>query len=95
MKKNFPLKQSVLILAFLTLLLVATSCDILLEDTGRDPGSLEASGVVEAIEVVIAPEVGGRIAKVLVSEGQQVMAGDILFEIEDKLLISQLNQAEA
>ncbi len=85
----------VLIITTLIILLGCTSCDILLEDTSKSREGLEASGVVEAIEVVIAPEVGGRISKVLVSEGETVKAGDILFEIEDKLLLAQLHQAEA
>jgi len=81
---------------FLFLLLLAiTGCDILLEDTGKSNGGLEASGVVEAIEIVLAPEIGGRISDVYVSEGNHVKAGDPLLEIEDFLLTSQLHQAEA
>ena len=72
-----------------------SGCDILLEETGTSSGGLEASGVVEAIEIVLAPEIGGRVSKVYVSEGDRVKAGDPLFEIEDIYLLSQLHQTEA
>ena len=74
--------------------LATTGCDIMLEDGGRK-NSLQGSGVIEAIEVVIAPEVGGRVATVLVTEGDHVSAQDPLFRIEDKTLVSQFHQAEA
>jgi multidrug resistance efflux pump len=66
----------------------------MLED-GGDNGELQASGVVEAIEVLIAPEIGGRVAEIWVSEGDWVAPGEPLFQIDDKLLISQLHQAES
>jgi multidrug resistance efflux pump len=95
MKKYLRLKHSILVLIPLLLLIAGSSCDILLENTGEVAGELEASGVVEAIEVIIASEVGGRIIKINASEGQEILTGDILFEIEDKMLSSQFNQAEA
>jgi multidrug resistance efflux pump len=76
------------------LLIVTTACDIMLEDSGNKDG-LQASGVVEAIEIVIAPEIGGRVTTVWVSEGDQVKPGEPLFQIGDELLLSQLHQAES
>lgn len=58
-------------------------------------GPLSASGAVEAVEVVIAPEIGGRVAEVLVAEGDQVAAGDVLIRFDDAMLQAQLEQAEA
>jgi len=78
----------------LALSMITTACDIMLDDVGNNTG-LQASGVVEAVEVVIAPEVGGKVAKIWVSEGDRVNPGDPLFQIDDKLLISQLDQAES
>jgi HlyD family secretion protein len=78
----------------LVLLIVTTACDIMLEDAGSKNG-LQASGVVEAIEIVIAPEIGGRVTTVWVSEGDQVKPGEPLFQIGDELLLSQLHQAES
>ncbi|MDG4552579.1 MAG: efflux RND transporter periplasmic adaptor subunit [Candidatus Contendobacter sp.] len=40
-----------------------------------DPGRIELSGTVEAREVELAFQVGGRIAKLLVDEGDAVQAG--------------------
>ena len=57
--------------------------------------ALQASGTVEAVEVIIAPEIGGRIDEIFVEEGSQVKAGDILVRFNDALLLAQLDQAEA
>jgi multidrug resistance efflux pump len=57
--------------------------------------SIQASGVVEIIEVIISPEIGGRIAQVWVGEGDQVAQSDPLFRIENRLLEAQLHQAES
>jgi len=57
--------------------------------------ALQASGTVEAVEVIIAPEIGGRIEEIFVDEGGQVEAGDILVRFNDALLLAQLDQAEA
>jgi len=56
---------------------------------------LRASGTVEAVEVSIASEVPGRIAEVLVAEGERVMAGQPLIRLDDELLQGQMKQAEA
>jgi HlyD family secretion protein len=57
--------------------------------------SIQASGVVEITEVIISPEIGGRIAQVWVSEGDQVLQNDPLFRIENRLLEANLHQAES
>lgn len=94
MKKMFFKNPPAFILLIYILLIASTSCNILLEETSKTQG-LEASGVVEAVEVVIASEVGGKISDIHVVEGQRVNKGEILFEIEDKLILSQYHQAEA
>ena len=57
--------------------------------------TIQGSGVVEIIEVIISPEIGGRIAQVWVGEGDQVALSDPLFRIENRLLEAQLRQAES
>lgn len=64
--------------------------------------SLAASGTIEAIEVSISSELGGRVTEVYVNEGDFVHAGDVLFRLDDALLQAQrrvavatLNLAEA
>ncbi|MBT3392031.1 MAG: HlyD family efflux transporter periplasmic adaptor subunit [Chloroflexi bacterium] len=56
---------------------------------------LTASGTVEAVEVVIAPEIGGRIVEILADEGDQVTVGDVLVRFNDDMLSAQLAQTEA
>jgi HlyD family secretion protein len=58
-------------------------------------GALTASGTVETTEIAIAPELSGKIAEVLVSEGDSVKAGDVLFRLDDTLLKAQRQQAAA
>jgi HlyD family secretion protein len=82
------------LLVVFTIITTAAGCSIMLDDSGNK-NALQASGVVEAVEIVLAPEIGGRVTNVYVTEGDQVDYGEILFTIEDKLLIAQLNQAEA
>ncbi len=56
---------------------------------------LEASGSVEVVDVAVAPETGGQVAQVLVQEGDTVQAGDVLFRMDDKLLMAQKDRASA
>ena len=81
-------------LLIITLLfcLVLSGCDSL-PFGGNE--SIQASGVVEIIEVIISPEIGGRIAQVWVDEGDQTVQSDPLFRIENRLLEAQLRQAES
>ena len=51
--------------------------------------ALTASGTIEAIEVTISPEIGGKVAEVALDEGQAVKAGDLLFRLDDSLLQAQ------
>jgi HlyD family secretion protein len=88
-------KQIILIPLLVLLILFTSACDILMDTGGSTSGEIQASGVVEAIEISLAPEIGGRIAKVFVHEGDRVSLGDTLFEIEDKMLIAQYQQVEA
>jgi HlyD family secretion protein len=60
------------------------------EETG-----LTASGFIEVRQVTAAPEVGGRIACLMVDEGDQVTEGQVLAEIDADLLDSQIAEAEA
>ena len=88
---NFVNKYK-LIPFLLILILLISSCDVLMAD-GEE--ILEASGVVEAIEVVVSPELGGRVAEVFKQEGDEVEVGEILFRLEGDLLGAQREQALA
>ncbi|MBN2085862.1 MAG: efflux RND transporter periplasmic adaptor subunit [Anaerolineales bacterium] len=58
-------------------------------------GAITASGTVEAVEVVISPELSGRVAEVLVAQGETVAQGQPLFRLDGALLQAQRKSAEA
>lgn len=47
--------------------------------------ALTASGSIEATEILIAPELSGKVIEVLVNQGDVVEAGDVLFRLDDTL----------
>jgi HlyD family secretion protein len=59
------------------------------------PVSQHVSGFIEADEIRLCSRVGGRVQEVLVEEGQQVEAGQLLVKLEPFDLIEQLKEAEA
>jgi len=56
---------------------------------------LVASGFIEAEEVTIAPELGGRVVELLVAEGDDVEAGQVLVRLDGTLLEAQIEVAQA
>jgi HlyD family secretion protein len=58
-------------------------------------GAITASGTVEAVEVIVSPEISGRVSEVLVSQGDAVAAGQPLLKMDDTLLQAQRKLAEA
>lgn len=85
--------QIALILGLIMILFIGmTGCDTLLPD---QEGDLIASGIVEANEVTVSSELGGKVIEVPVEEGETVGAGEVLLSFEDKLLSAQLEQAQA
>ena len=61
----------------------------------NDDGAIEASGFIEGEEVIVASEVSGQIAEMLVDRGDRVEAGQVLVHLDDALLRSQRIEAEA
>ncbi|MEM8800926.1 MAG: efflux RND transporter periplasmic adaptor subunit [Pseudomonadota bacterium] len=53
------------------------------------------NGQIEAVQVDIAAKTGGRVAEVLVREGDMVMPGDLLVQMDKRQLEAQLARAEA
>ncbi|MBK9055502.1 MAG: efflux RND transporter periplasmic adaptor subunit [Chloroflexi bacterium] len=58
-------------------------------------GALTASGTIEAVEIKVSPELGGRVAEVLVAAGDVVEAGQVVVRLDTTLLEGQLAQAQA
>jgi multidrug resistance efflux pump len=79
----------------LILIIVVVVVYYLSQATSDETGPLTASGTVEAAEVVISSEIGGKIAAVDVQEGEQVAVGDLLVRFDDAMLLAQLEQAES
>jgi multidrug resistance efflux pump len=65
------------------------------ETAAADSGVLVASGTIEAIQVQVSAETGGRVMQVTVAEGDGASAGQILVQLDDSLLQAQRQQAEA
>jgi HlyD family secretion protein len=59
------------------------------------PGASRASGYVEATEVRVAPEVGGRILEIAVREGDRVSTGAIIARLDDTDTAITLRRAQA
>ncbi len=56
---------------------------------------LKASGSIEATDVTISPEIGGRVREVLVTDGDAVSKDQPVVRLDDTLLQAQLKQVEA
>ncbi|MFQ5436408.1 MAG: biotin/lipoyl-binding protein, partial [Anaerolineae bacterium] len=63
--------------------------------TAAADDDLEATGVIEARTVSLAPEVGGQVLKVLVEEGERIRADESLLQLDESLLQAQRIQAVA
>jgi len=71
-------------------LLIITGCG-----NGDDKNKIEASGNIEATNVVVSAKVGGQIEKLNFIEGDKVQKNDTLIIIDSESLHIQLQQAQA
>jgi HlyD family secretion protein len=62
---------------------------------GDDEGVVRATGYVEATEVRVAAEVGGRILEVAVDEGDRVTKGQVLARVDPRDIEIALDRARA
>ncbi len=63
--------------------------------TTTSADAMEATGVIEARQTALASEIGGKIVKVLVDEGQSVQKGDPVLILDDSLLAAQREVAQS
>ena len=61
----------------------------------QPPGAVAASGTIEATEITVGAELGGRAVSVNVEEGTRVAKGQLLVQIDDAEWQARLAQAEA
>ena len=76
------MKKTLFIILILTLALTACAGT-------DDSGTLEASGVVEASQLNLGPELGGRVIELNAAEGDSISAGAVLLRLDDSLLLAQ------
>ena len=76
-------------LSIFLLVLLFASC------APTEDNALQASGLIEAKEIAVAPELSGRVAEVLVVEGDSVKAGDPLLFLDDSLLQAEKRTLDA
>ncbi len=88
-----PLRQIIPLLV-LTLLVVAAVLYLNAQAGGEETGPLQASGTIEATEVIAAPQTGGRVEEVFVAKGEAVHRGDPLYRLSDPVLQAQLTAAQ-
>jgi multidrug resistance efflux pump len=88
-------EKSRLAVVFLVLIVVGSSlwwasgCS-----ANESTAGILTSGFIEAKDVAIAPEVGGRIVEIGAGEGDNIKAGAPLVRLDDTLLKAQQKQAE-
>jgi multidrug resistance efflux pump len=74
------------------IVLTAGACDAI---NGDSENQLSASGIVEAREIAIASELGGRVMSIHVEEGDSVDEDEVLLILDDSMLLVQRDQAAA
>lgn len=79
----------------LILAIVAYALFYLSTVSSEENSGLAAAGTVEAVQVRLSPEIGGRVNDVLVNEGDTVEAGDLLVRLDDAVLQAQRDQVAA
>jgi HlyD family secretion protein len=72
-------------------LLVASGC----HKNGTDANIARVSGQVEAVEVQVAPDVGGRIVELPINEGDRLKQGDVLARLDTRDIDLALQRAQA
>jgi HlyD family secretion protein len=66
-----------------------------LEIAEPEVSGLTASGFIEAEEVAIAPELGGRVVELLADEGDNIETEQVLIQLDGTLLEAQIEAAQA
>jgi len=84
-----------ILIPIVLLVLVGLAAWYLISSRHAATAALQASGTVESATVVLAPELSGRVAEVMVEKGQAVKSGDPLFRLDGDLLQAQRGRAEA
>ncbi|HEX6269342.1 MAG TPA: efflux RND transporter periplasmic adaptor subunit [Anaerolineales bacterium] len=68
---------------------------IITQAMSENNGALAASGSIEATMIHVSPEMAGKVMEVLAEEGGPVKKGDPLLRLDDSLLLSEKQTAQA
>jgi HlyD family secretion protein len=60
-----------------------------------DPGFASGNGRIEGTEIDVAPKIAGRLAQILVNEGDFVKSGQVVARMDTTTLLAQRDQATA
>ncbi len=88
------MKPKTITLILTSLLLLGLSACSTLDGNGAAQ-ELTASGFIATDQIRIAPEISGKVLEILVSEGDTVQPGDVLFNLDCELLQAQSQQTQA
>jgi len=94
-KKKVKIGGSVAIFVIITIALIVAIPYFTKTHAAELAAEQRIQGLVESKEVSINSKLPGRISKVYVEEGQEVVAGQLLAEIEENDLMAKKAQAEA
>ena len=92
---SFRLPYKKLAIGALVLLVAGFSAWHFLRPSDNYPGITYGNGRLESTEVDVATKVAGRIAEVLVREGDNMSAGQVVAQLDADDLAAQLRAAEA
>ncbi|MFD0986357.1 HlyD family secretion protein [Methyloligella solikamskensis] len=90
---NKPILRVVVIGAIL--LVVAGAAWLFLRSEGLPEGFASGNGRIEAVEIDIATKTPGRVAEILVREGDFIEKGELLAKMDTATLEAQLREAKA
>lgn len=82
------MNRSIIIVVTLIIILILPGC-------GKNTAAIDASGILEAVEVNVAAKVPGQLLRLNVSEGTSVKKGDTLAILDHESLQLQWKQAQA
>jgi HlyD family secretion protein len=95
MRRGIRQTCSAALLLFVAVWLSACSAAAAQEAESLEPEPIEASGFIEAEEVSVVSEVGGRVAEVLADEADTVTAGQVVVRLDAGLLEAERAQIQA
>jgi HlyD family secretion protein len=90
-----PTLRRILLLLVVLIVIGAVGWYLYSQSASPAGGAISASGTVEAVDVIISPEISGKVAEVLVAQGDSVREGQPLIALDGTLLQAQRDLASA